>query len=136
MWIVHPRYTVGVSAVALNPRDEILCLRHHYRELQGWELPGGLVERGETLESALVREIREETGYEAEVAALVKAEVGPPRHVDLCFVARVVGGTRNIDHGEVAEARFFTRRELESVFRPEQMRTIELALRAGSRSAR
>jgi hypothetical protein len=45
MWLTHRTYTVGVSAVLFNDLDEILYLRHRYRERRGCELPGGLIKR-------------------------------------------------------------------------------------------
>ena len=35
--------------------------------IRGWEMPGGQVEKGESLKDAVIREIKEETGVEIEV---------------------------------------------------------------------
>jgi 8-oxo-dGTP diphosphatase len=48
----------------------LACLRPQGKHLGGlWEFPGGKVEPGETPETALVRELREELGIEVEVGA-------------------------------------------------------------------
>jgi 8-oxo-dGTP pyrophosphatase MutT (NUDIX family) len=58
VFIVRP-VTVGVR-VALVKDGQILLIRHTY--LDGWYLPGGGLKRGETLDEAARREVREETG--------------------------------------------------------------------------
>jgi len=58
--IDHP--AVGVGAVLIH-QGKVLLIRRGKEPLQGrWVVPGGTVEVGETLEEALVREVKEETG--------------------------------------------------------------------------
>lgn len=55
--------TLGVRAVVTNDRGEVLLVQHTY--VRGWHLPGGGVERGETAETAVIRELQEEAGVRA-----------------------------------------------------------------------
>ena len=63
-----PRHIVGVSVVVRDDEGRVLLVRTPRR---GWEPPGGQVELGEDLQTALKREIREESGCEVEVGKLV-----------------------------------------------------------------
>ena len=63
--------TVGVAGVIWNTQDQVLLIRRLNPPRAGhWSLPGGRVERGERLEDALRREIRDETGLEVEILGL------------------------------------------------------------------
>jgi ADP-ribose pyrophosphatase YjhB (NUDIX family) len=82
---------VGVSSLVRGPDGRILLLK---TATAGWELPGGQVEQGEDLTSALLREVREETGCQIEVGRLtgVTVRTGVPRLTILTFVCRHIVG--------------------------------------------
>jgi len=62
---------VGVGAVVVH-EGKVVLIRRGKEPLRGrWLVPGGTVELGETLEEALVREVREETGLEVRPLELV-----------------------------------------------------------------
>ncbi|MGW7260918.1 (deoxy)nucleoside triphosphate pyrophosphohydrolase [Streptomyces sp. NPDC054834] len=66
---------VVVGAALLDDGRLLAARRSAPPELAGrWELPGGKVEPGESPESALVRELREELGVEAELVERVPGE--------------------------------------------------------------
>ena len=61
-----------VGAAIVKDSGEVLCAQRGYGSLIGkWEFPGGKVEKGETDQVALAREIKEELGIEIEVLELI-----------------------------------------------------------------
>lgn len=66
------RPIVGVGAVIVED-GKVLLIKRRYEPLKGhWSLPGGMVEVGETLESALMREMLEETGMRVDVGPVIE----------------------------------------------------------------
>src|ERR1700738_3593220 len=68
----HPeRPFVGVGAVVVDG-GRVVLVRRANEPLKGeGSLPGGVVEAGETLEVAIAREVREETGLDVDVGPMV-----------------------------------------------------------------
>ena len=98
MRIIRP----GVTGVVFGPEGLLLHLRSDNRR---WGLPGGSVEFGESVAEAVVREVREETGYDVEPVRLVGVYSRPDleqivtyadgnviHYVSSSFECRVVGG--------------------------------------------
>jgi ADP-ribose pyrophosphatase YjhB (NUDIX family) len=74
--------------------DIILIKRKNPPE--GWALPGGFVDYGESLETAAVREAKEETGLDVELLRQFHAYSDPkrdPRHhtITIVFIAKAIG---------------------------------------------
>ncbi|MCK4761998.1 MAG: thiamine phosphate synthase [Candidatus Aminicenantes bacterium] len=69
---VYENPTPATAAVVINKQDEILLVKRNVDPQKGeWCLPGGFVEIDETPEQGCVRELREETGLDAETDRLV-----------------------------------------------------------------
>jgi mutator protein MutT len=66
------RPIVGVGAVIVDD-GKVVLVKRKYEPLKGqWSLPGGMVEIGETLETALAREMLEETGLRVDVGPVIE----------------------------------------------------------------
>lgn len=58
------KHFVSAATIVLNDQKEILLIKGPMR---GWEMPGGIVEEGESLRDAAIRETKEESGIDIEV---------------------------------------------------------------------
>lgn len=101
--------TLGVRGVAVDGEGRVLLVKHTY--VHGWWLPGGGVERGQTAEAALVREMREEAGVIVEGRPVLISVHSNERHFrgDHVVVYRIdrFTLTDRTHHGEIAEIGWF-----------------------------
>ena len=91
---------MGVGAVVVL-FGRVLLIRRGSEPMKGcWSLPGGLVELGEMLPQAVVREVWEETGLEVEPVELIELldriyredELVRYHYVIADYLCRVLGG--------------------------------------------
>ena len=114
--------TIRVVAAIIKATNEdgeaiIFATQRGYGDFKGrWEFPGGKIEKGETPQEALVREIKEELETEISVGELIDTiEYDYPTfHLSMdCFWAKIVSGDLVLTEHEAA--RWLTKDELESV---------------------
>ncbi|MFZ0773341.1 MAG: NUDIX hydrolase [Candidatus Sulfotelmatobacter sp.] len=111
---------VGVGAVIIEDARVVLVKRRHPPLRDEWSIPGGVLEVGERVREAAVREAREETGLTVEPGELLgvydrvlrNAEQRVQYHYVLIdFLCRRVAGDLAAA-SDAAEVRWFTREEL------------------------
>lgn len=133
--VQRPVPTVGV--VCLKGDQVLLIKRGTPPRLGQWSLPGGRIEWGEAVDVAALRELKEETGVEAELTGLLDVVDGvftsretgeTTRHyVMIDYAARWTGG-EPVAGDDAADARFFSREEaMTAVEWDETRRVIEQA---------
>ena len=99
-----PRHIVGVSGVERDDEGRVLLVRTHRR---GWEPPGGQVELGEDLKTALKREIREESGCEVDVGRLAGVYSNVGSHIVMFTFLCAWRGGEPCGGNECMDARWF-----------------------------
>jgi 8-oxo-dGTP pyrophosphatase MutT (NUDIX family) len=113
LWFLVSRpMTLGVRAIVLDAEDRVFLVRHTY--IPGWHLPGGGVERGETMLAALARELEEEGNIVMEEPPVLHGmffnrAVSPRDHVGVYLVRRFRQTAPRAPDREIAEAHFFAR---------------------------
>lgn len=109
LWVTQPKFIVGVSGLVRDAEGRVLLIKGRmWKPSRPWGLVTGYATAGERWHDTVVREAREETGYE------VKVEPNPVRLVsgfklraEVAYLAEFIGGTYRPDPKEVLDARFF-----------------------------
>lgn len=104
---------VSVDALVINNNQILLVKRaKHLINPNKYALPGGFLDRGETLKEAITREIEEETGYKCKKLTLFRINDDPQRkneprqNVEFTFLAEV-GQKVKEPEDETSEALWF-----------------------------
>ncbi len=98
------QFRIGVFGVIIQDGKVLLGRR---RDIDWWNLPGGGMELGETVDEALRREVLEETGLQVRVGRLVGVYSKPQKQeVVLTFLCHVEGGALT-ETEETVESRYF-----------------------------
>jgi ADP-ribose pyrophosphatase YjhB (NUDIX family) len=93
MWLSTAKFSLGVTGIVFDAEGRVMLLRHTFRRRYPWGLVSGWVNRGEPLEDALRREVREETALTVRVGPLFRVRRDRLRlAVEVVYLCRLEGG--------------------------------------------
>lgn len=136
-WRFKRGMTLGVRGLARDEAGRVLLVRHTYRN--GWYLPGGGVESGQTALDAVMREMAEEGGVEATAPPVLigfysNHAVHANDHVAL-YRFDAWRPCPPLENGEIAERAFFAMDALPADVSPGTRRRLAEALEGAEVSA-
>jgi ADP-ribose pyrophosphatase YjhB (NUDIX family) len=134
-WRVSRSLTLGAQGCVLDASNRVLLIRHTYRP--GWHFPGGGVEKNETVQSALMRELNEEAGVlilgQPKLFGIyANSQLFSGDHIALFVVRSWRQPQVPRPNKEIAEQGFFARDQLPSGINPATMRRINEILDASA----
>lgn len=113
---------IGVGAIIVEDHRVVLVKRGHPPLLGEWSIPGGVLEVGELLKDAAVREAREETGLTVEAGEILgifdrivrEGEKIVYHYVLIDFLCRRTAGELH-PGSDADEVRWFSEAELQAL---------------------
>lgn len=111
-------YSIGVGGVVLCGNKALLVRRALGGHVGAWAIPGGFIEKGETIDVAVQREVFEEAGVKAQMEGLIAVRsrvTDVENSAYFIFLLRTTDERAQADGFEVDEARFFTLAEVQAL---------------------
>jgi 8-oxo-dGTP diphosphatase len=105
---------IQICSVVIKRDDTYLLVQEaKAKAYKLWSLPGGHLEKGESLEQAAIREAKEETGYSVKLVKKVFVyEKKEPERIFHTYMAEILGGELVFPKAEILDARWFSLRDI------------------------
>ena len=114
--ISYPRISPAIIVLIERDDGRLLLARAHRHPPGFYSVLAGFVEPGETLEEAVVREIREEVGIEVENIQYYGSQPWPfPNSLMIAFTCSYIGGEIRLEEEELEDAGWYTADDLPRV---------------------
>lgn len=108
-WFIFRPKTYGVKCV-VKCGNEVLMIKNSYGSWKSWMFPGGGIDKDESAEEAVKREVMEEVGIEIidfqKIGEYTSAKEYK-RDTVTVFMAKVNSKEFKIDHSEISQASWF-----------------------------
>jgi len=92
MRFMNDEFLIGVTGIIFNKKNEVLLVKHTYRQTK-WSLPGGYLKAREHPSEGLEREIKEETGFIVSADRQLKLRTDRSTgRIDITYIGTFIGG--------------------------------------------
>lgn len=123
-WEASIEWTRIVTGCIIYRDKKYLLVQEKQPKAYGlWNLPAGHVDKGESIETAAIREAKEETGYDValveRLAIYHEETTAPIKHV---FLATIIGGEPTIDEDEILQIKWLSYDEIVSLHAEDKIR--------------
>lgn len=98
-------FNIRITGILIE-NNEILVVQQKLSDKRSWSLPGGRLERGETLSQGLIREMKEETGLDVEIVRMLYiCDVASSSNtiLHITFLIKRIGGEIELPSNEFDE---------------------------------
>ncbi|HEV2339217.1 MAG TPA: NUDIX domain-containing protein [Patescibacteria group bacterium] len=107
MRLTNDQFLIGVTGIFFNDKDQVLLVKHTYRQIP-WSLPGGYLKAKEHPMEGLEREVLEETGLVVSADKQLKLRTDRTTgRIDILYTGTFIGGEFQ-ESEEVSECGFFS----------------------------
>ena len=115
-WEASVEWAAVVAACLIRKDNKYLLVQEGKPNIRGlWNLPAGHVDKGEQIETAAIRDVKEETGFDVElIKEIVILHEGIGKSVKHIFSANITGGKIYIDQDEIIDVKWLSFKEIEA----------------------
>lgn len=115
-WVATIEQAAVVAACLIKKDNKYLLVQEGNPKVYGlWNLPAGHVDKGEQIDTAAIREVKEETGFDVQLVKeidLIHEGIG--KSVKHIFSANIIGGEIYIDEDEIIDVQWLSFEEIEA----------------------
>ena len=104
-----------VEVLVVNENNEILLLKQDYISKTKWTVVSGYINDGETIEEAVVREVKEETGQNVKSCQYISSYYFSPKQLIMIGFIAYVNKSQFTESEEVNDIKWYTFDEVDAV---------------------
>ncbi len=124
---MKPQFVIASFGFIFDEQNRILLC--HRMDYDLWNLPGGAMEAGESPWECVIREVKEETGFDVEIVKLAGV-YNKPEKSEVCFsfICKIIGGQLTLND-EADKIEYFAFKDIPNKISQKQVARINDAIK-------